>query len=137
MNIDAINSFIGSDWVYKENDCWSVFRDASNAVFGVEIHELEIPETSNPGANSHLFESNSHNPEWEFTESPKPGCAVLFKNIRGHPVHIGLYITDGNVLHCEGGPKRPGRTSYDSLNELKKVYQRIEFYEYLPNNRSQ
>ena len=137
MNINAVNQFIGKDWVYRDNDCWAVFRNASLAVFGVEIHELEIPNESDPAKNSVLFDDNSKQPEWVKIDNPEPGCAVLFKTRRGIPVHIGLHIINGDVLHCPGTIEKPGRTSYDHITALKKIYRVIEFYRYVPNNRNQ
>lgn len=135
MNLSAVNQFIGQDWVYLDNDCWSVFCRASIAVFGVKIHELEIPKESSLSQNRRLFEENSTGKEWQKIDKPEPGCAVLFKNRLGKPIHIGLYIQKGNILHCPGMMKKPGRTVYEHINLLKMIYKHIEFYAYIPDNR--
>lgn len=133
MNYSAINQLIGTAWVYRENDCWAVVRKASIAVFGVEIHEIEIPDISNPEENTKLFNSHSGQPEWSKIEKPEPGSVALFKNRRGNPVHIGIYIEGGNILHCNGSPKIPGATMYEHVDILSNRYPAIEFYEYNGN----
>lgn len=130
MNYNAVNQFIGTPWVYAENDCWAVVRKASLAVFGVEIHEIEIPDKSDVKANTALFSAHSHRKEWAHIDNPCPGCVALFKNLRGNPVHIGIYIEDGNILHCPGSPKIPGATIYEHIDTLSARYPVIEFYEY-------
>lgn len=136
MNIEAVNDFIGADWVYKDNDCWTVVRKASYKVFGVNIHEIEIPEQSNPEINTELFERNTIKSEWIKREKPLPGMVAIFINRRNRPIHIGLCITKKDILHCFGTVKNPGKTVLDSLSMLNKVYPKIEYYEYDPGNRN-
>lgn len=40
--------------------------------------------------------------EWEKTEAPQVGDAVLFR-IGGHPLHCGIWMTPEHFLHCERG----------------------------------
>lgn len=134
MNLEAVNDFVGSDWEYLTNDCWAVFRKASAAVFGVTVHELEIPEESNPSANIKLFHQNLNRPEWVSIEEPEPGCAVIFRDRRGNAVHIGLYVIDGNVLHCRGTTENPGRTTYDPVRLLRRLFGHIEYVKYAPDH---
>ena len=137
MNEAAVNDFIGADWVYRTNDCWTVFRRASAAVFGHDIPEINgIPAQSSVAANRELFDAGANRPEWRQIDKPVDGCAVLFFTARGRPVHIGLYVTRGNVLHCPGSVRNPGRTSYDRLRELRQIFHELRFYEYLPDNNS-
>lgn len=136
INYETVNRFIGTDWVYKENDCWSVFCKASRAIFDTEIHELVIPEKSSPRANSDLFLNNSELQEWEEVDKPLAGCAVLFLSRSFKPVHIGLYIEKGNVLHCPGTVRKPGYTCYENLKQLRLMYKKIRFFKYEPNLRN-
>lgn len=131
MNLNAVNQFIGRDWVYRTNDCWAVFRDAAWAVFGIRVEEIEIPETSSPARNVKLFEQGIEQHGVPIDE-PEPGCAVLFRDHKGRLVHIGLHIIGGNVLHCPGTVEHPGRTSYDNLRVLRQAYKHVEFYRYVP-----
>lgn len=136
MNVESVNQFIGMDWVYKTNDCWAVLCKASKAVFGVEIHEIKIPEQSCETENSMLFESNSEKAEWVRRDKPAPGFAALFRGRSGRAVHIGLCITKSDILHCHGSPKRAGKTALDEIKILNRLYAAIEFYEYNPDHDS-
>jgi len=135
MNIDAINAMVGTDWVYGVNDCWAVFRKASRDVFGVDVPGVEIPEQSDQALNALLFDQHAGQPQWCRVTGPEPGCAVLFRNAKGNAMHIGLYVEEGNVLHCMGHPDRPGRTAYDNLRMLRRLFKRVEFYRYVPDSR--
>ena len=133
MNYNAVNALIGTPWVYRHNDCWAIVRKASKAVFGVEINEIKIPDISDPVKNTKLFSTHFSGHEWLKVDAPQPGNVALFKNRKGLPVHIGIYIENGNILHCHGSPKIPGATIYEHIDTLSKRYPVIEFYEYNGN----
>lgn len=129
INYDAVNSFIGSEWKYIENDCFAVFRKASKAVFNRDIKALSLPEISTVKGNSKIFYSEINSNRWEKVITPKAGDAVFFYNGRNIPMHIGLYIEKGNVLHCPGTVSRPERTIYENLSMINRfIYRRYEFY---------
>lgn len=134
MNLDAVNQFIGTEWAYQSNDCLAVFRRASLAVFGVDIPPVSLPDASDAEVNALLFDRHAGRREWHRVAEPVPGCAALFRDRSGRAAHIGLYVTEGNVLHCYGSPARPGRTSYDPLRMLRRVFGTVEFYTYAPYN---
>lgn len=136
MNLSAVNRFIGLDWRYPDNDCWAVFRDAALTVFGITVHEVSVPPEPDAAANAELFDRHAASPQWQRVEQPGPGCAVLCRDTHGHAVHIGLYIVDDNVLHCLGSPQRAGRTTYDPLRALRRLFPVIEFYRYAPRHRN-
>lgn len=134
MNLSAVNRFIGTEWKYGTNDCLAVFRNASLAVFGISVPPIAIPELSDEQANAILFDEHAGRSEWRRIDEPTPGCAALFRDRSGRAVHIGLYVVDDNVLHCHGSPAKPGRTAYDPLRLLRRVFGTVEFYHYVPHN---
>jgi hypothetical protein len=134
MNLDAVNQFIGSEWEYQTNDCLAVFRKASAAVFGVTIPEIRTPPVSDEAVNALLFDQHVQRREWQRVEAPTPGCAALFRDRNGRAVHIGLYVEGGNVLHCPGTPSRPGRTAYDPIRLLRRIFGAVEYYQHVPDN---
>ena len=129
MNLGAVNRFIGTDWSYGDNDCWAVFCKASHAVFGRYVHAVDIPAASDPEANCALFTDEFQRDRWRRVDEPDHGCAVLCRDSKGNAVHVGLYITDGNVLHCPGSVEHGGHTRYDPLATLRRVYGSVEFYQ--------
>jgi cell wall-associated NlpC family hydrolase len=131
IDYNAVNALIGSDWVYAKNDCWAIVRRASNSIFGVDLPLITIPEFSDLKANEQLFSEEAGGSKWKKLNDPIAGCAALFYNRRGNPVHVGIYIDSGNVLHCDGNVKRPGKTSYERISDIIGIkYKSVEFYEY-------
>lgn len=121
INYEALNNFIGEPWIYKENDCWTLFVDASKNVLNRVIEEINIPTRFSYRESVKLFEKHKATKNWQKIETPKTGCAVLFLRNK-HAVHIGLYIEKGNIIHCDGS------TKYEHINNLKHFYDGIEFY---------
>ena len=70
MNIEAVNQFIGTDWKYGTNDCWSVFVAAQEAIFGVIVEAVKIPETSSEEDNAALFDWHSKTKKWHTQKLP-------------------------------------------------------------------
>lgn len=129
INYDAINQFIGSDWKYIENDCFAVFRKASKAAFNRDIPAVDLPEISNLKCNAQIFSEAMTGDRWERVTTPQAGDAVFFYNADDLPVHIGLYVENGDVLHCPGTIKKPLKTIYENLREMNRfVYRRFEYY---------
>ena len=129
-----MNQFIGTDWEYGTNDCWSVFVKASKAVFDIDLPDVIIPDKSDASANAVLFKLYAGSSNWQRIKELEPGCAVLFRDDLDNAVHIGLHIEGGNILHCAGSVEKPGRTVYCKLRRLFGVYQNTEFYRYAPDN---
>ena len=47
IDYSIINDFVGTPWVYKENDCWVVVKKASAAIFGRSIvDQIKFPDRS-------------------------------------------------------------------------------------------
>jgi hypothetical protein len=137
MNLTAVEAFIGTDWVYKTHDCYAVVCKASLAIFGRTLPgHYAIPALSNPAVNATLFSDASTSSDWRQIGIPADGCVVLFYSRAGRPVHVGLHVTGGNVLHCPGSVRRPGTTRYERLAELSKIYRDLRFYEQRPGNDS-
>ena len=131
MNLLAVEQFIGTEWVYLTHDCYAVVRKASLAVFGRALpHHYDIPAASDPGRNAALFAGAAVSSEWKPIGVPSDGCVVLFYDRAGRPVHVGLHVTCGNVLHCPGSVRRPGTTRYERLADMHRIYRDMRFYEH-------
>ena len=129
MNYDAINSLIGKDWVYLDNDCFAVYRKASKLLFNRDIDSVDLPEISRCSENIKAFVSAINGKFWDRIDRPNAGDAVFFFNKKGRPYHIGMYIEDGYVLHCPGTVQNPLKTTYEKLKDMNPlVYCRYEFY---------
>lgn len=103
----------------------------------MRVKSFDIPPAPNLSVTISAFESGAKSREWRRIFSPVPGCAVLFRNVRGHAVHIGLYVEDGNVLHCGGGPDRMGAAVYEQLSDIMRIFKTCEFYQYAAHHDSQ
>lgn len=133
MIID-VSKYIGKPWVYKENDCWSVFKASAKDIFNIDVKEVLIPSSPDFAKNISIFEENANSNDWKKIEKPISGCAVLMRNRRGHPIHIGLHVENNYVLHCDGNINTPGQTKYENIREIKKRYSLLEYY--VQNNHS-
>ncbi len=142
INFNAVERLIGSRWVYATNDCWAVARKASKSIFNQDMPLIELPKLSSLSDNISLFKDESISNKWCKIDEPEPGCMALFyakiNNVLS-PVHVGIYIIDGNVLHCDGSVKSGGTTTYEQIKSLVgkyKKYDSIEFYTYANHDNS-
>ena len=83
-------------------DCWGLVRLIYQNEFGVELDDLGPLYRStvdNDGMSSVYI---SQLPMWEKVESPVIGDVVLL-NLRGIPIHVGVVISENQMVHCEHG----------------------------------
>ena len=135
INYQAVNEFIGKSWVYIENDCWAVVKQASKLVFNREIVDfITFPKSSSNCDTGQIIEGQKTRKEWEPVDSLSPGDIIVFNDRQGRAVHIGIHIEKNNVLHCLGGERvKNGKTRYDQLNVIKLIYPTCKFYRYADN----
>lgn len=133
IDYKKVNSFIGKPWVYIENDCWAVVKQASKAIFGVEILEIvDIPDCPNDICTQLAIADQIKKSRWVRRDSPVGGEVVVMYSATGQPVHVGLYVENGNILHCFGGENvKNGKARYDHISVIKLLYPRLEFYLYV------
>jgi cell wall-associated NlpC family hydrolase len=133
IDYNIVNSFIGRPWVYLEFDCYSLVKEASKKIFDVEIKDsISFPKTSNDALTTELFNTHKEQQQWQKVNVLSPGDVILFFNRRRNPVHIGLFIEHGNVLHCLGGEGvRNGKARYDSISTILTLYPTFESYRYI------
>jgi len=134
INYDTLTGYLGEPWQYKINDCWAVFTRASRELFNINIEEIKIPESENLAKNIAIFNCGIQSGKWTRRVAPEPGDAVLFRNVRGHVIHIGLYVEKAQVLHCRGSEAIPGSTTYENLKDILKIFKSCEFYRYENNS---
>lgn len=132
IDYKKLNSFIGIPWEYGNNDCWAIFKRSSKSLFNNEIVEIEVPIEEDLTKTISIFENATKSKKWQRIEVPVPGCAVLFRNKREHPVHIGLYIEKDFVLHSAG---KTHTSTCDLLSDIIKNYKfsACEYYQYAQN----
>ena len=132
MNYKKLQGLIGIPWVYKKSDCWSIFKRGSLELFGVEVHDLSLPDVSSAKANTQVFKSEINASGWVRSESCHAGCAVVFYDRSDDPIHIGLAIDDANVLHSMGASGMNSSSRPDKIKFLLKhrFFSKCEFYDY-------
>ncbi len=136
IDYDVVNSFIGREWVYKEFDCWELLKQASRELFDIDIKDVvELPSFEDTQATSEVIKQHREYPCWEKVDDPRGGDMILLFDRSGEPVHVGLYIMQGNILHCMGSQTmKNGRTRYDHVSVIKLIYPKFEAFRYADND---
>ena len=132
MNYDKLQNLVGIPWVYKETDCWGIFKRGSLELFNIEIEYLSMPDSVDIKENIIIFKRELNPPKWNITGKCHEGCAVVFYDSNDDPIHVGLAIDEKTVLHSMG---RVGGNSSSRLDKIKVIlkhryYSRCEFYDY-------
>jgi hypothetical protein len=132
VNYDKLKSIIGIPWVYKETDCWAIFKRGSLELFNIDVNDLTLPSVSDTDANITIFKSELKPPKWNRIDKCHAGCAVVFCDTEGDPIHVGLAIDDKSVLHSMGAPGINTSSRIDKIKVIlkHKYYSRCEFYDY-------
>lgn len=78
-------------------DCWGLIVCAFREVKGVTLPSYDRKWIT---PLRHLRALENERERWRETAEPEPMDVVLM-NFRGRPVHVGLVIGAGRVLHCD------------------------------------
>lgn len=82
-------------------DCWQAIREALRAVYGLELPAYAYPERDWPAIAACVEEER---PAWQPIPlgSEQPGDVLLLR-LRGLPLHVGLVLGGGDMLHAVRG----------------------------------
>lgn len=118
-----INSYTGLPYNFRSYNCWHHVRKV-RADAGLETPEFNV---LSPRAINEAFENGHAAPKGlEQVFTPQNFDAVLMGTKTGGRIvwHAGVYF-EGMVSHCALYARQ---VKLDALNDLKQVYQEIEFW---------
>jgi cell wall-associated NlpC family hydrolase len=83
-------------------DCWGLVRLVYRNEYGIELSDLGplYQNTEDAAGMKQVFLAAL--PQWRQVEKPEIGDVVLLR-IMGNPIHVGIVIDDGKMLHVEQG----------------------------------
>lgn len=86
-------------------DCWGLVRLVYKDLLDITLPILHAYEDTKDYLNiSQLVEENSSQYEWtEVEKGQEQPLDVLIFRVMGHPVHVGLVVGNGYMLHCQRG----------------------------------
>lgn len=109
-----------SDWTAC--DCFGALTLYFREVLGVDLGP--VPQTD---IEAGFLQARG------WAECDRAGAQAWMVWRQGSPVHCGLVLPDGQYLHSEGTPERPGSVRVSRPEALARVYGgEIRFYRYTP-----
>lgn len=100
-------------------DCWGLCRWCWAQHFGradlPDFHDVTTAQAGADRASRFAAQETAitaHRPAWRKLGRPVAGASVLFL-IGGRPLHVGLYLGQGDFLHCD----RSTATTVESLTD--------------------
>lgn len=70
---------------------------------------------------------------WVEIEYPHEGACMFMSWNNAIPAHCGVYIGNGQLLHCDGDEYRPGGVRINSVKSITQIYGTVKFYAYNPS----
>lgn len=127
-----LTKYIGIPWIYRQSDCWALFKLMSFELIGVTMPDLNLPDKSSIKANSRIFHEEMSSPRWTKVDLPSFGSAVVFYGNSDKAVHIGFAVDSKTVIHSMGSVKTRTSSRCDKIKSLvnKGLFKRYEFYNY-------
>lgn len=129
MNIDEwMRQAIGVPFVphgrdFDGWDCYGLAVSAYHHVLGVELPDFKYPSVNDFSNIANIFTSEIA-PAWQLSDGALMDVVCIFR--RGLPIHAGLVVMGGRIMHVEHG--------IETCHEPKSRF-RIEGY-YVPTDCS-
>ena len=128
------NDFVGIAWVQGGHtvdgaDCWGLTTLVLKECFDIEITKYEGAKYE--GAElSNIMNQSLKNTNYKLVDVPVKGSiCVMYSKVTKRPEHMGVFIGELKVIHSMGGAKA-GVSRIDSVQILKRLYEKVEFYTY-------
>lgn len=114
---------VGLPWVrwradWSAMDCFGLVVLWHREVLGIDLGA--VPEID-------LADGFQHAAGWQEC-SPEAGATCFMAWRSGAPTHCGVLIGNGQVLHSEGSPERPGSVRVSRLSLMARIYGDLRFY---------
>lgn len=90
-------------------DCWGLVRLVLAEQFGVSLIDFDYASTRDSDGIPAAIEAAR--PEWSVVGDPQLGDVMVF-NIGGQPMHVGLVIETGLMLHVSDDDRGAVMESY-------------------------
>ncbi|HRI16892.1 MAG TPA: NlpC/P60 family protein [Burkholderiaceae bacterium] len=110
-----------ANWERREADCWGLVTLYWRLVLGVDLGP--VPRSN---LEAGYWAALEHWPECE----PEPGAAVFLAWQGGRPMHCGVLLPGGMLLHAEGDEKHGGSVRLTRLAAMRRVYSDLRFHRY-------
>lgn len=122
-----LSEIIGVPWSdracsFDKTDCWGLVVLYYRHVKGIELHHVEGYESGADFVTCH-DDVTTH---WQSVEHPVNDSMVTFYHGE-KPVHVGILISPGKVLHSRGDN---GTVRIDSLLAMMRVYSSVGYMVY-------
>jgi cell wall-associated NlpC family hydrolase len=83
-------------------DCWGLAMYFLKEEFGFDLPDLSEQYFNSNDRFNIPFVVDLEKPNWLLVSKPNPGNVVLF-NISGIPMHVGIVVSDTEMLHIAKG----------------------------------
>jgi cell wall-associated NlpC family hydrolase len=83
-------------------DCWGLVRLIYKNEFGIDLDDLGPLYESTTDNNGMTSLYVAQLPSWTKVEAPQAGDVALLR-LRGLPVHVGIVISENQMVHVESG----------------------------------
>lgn len=110
-----------ADWDGRAADCWGLVTLYFSRVRGVDLGP--VPRTD---IEAGYWAAHALWPE----AAPEPGAAVFMAWAGGRPMHCGIVIHGGMLLHSQGDEERGGSARITRLSAMRRLFPDLRFHRY-------
>ena len=110
-------------------DCWGLVTMVSELVYGVRIGERLGCSESGSILNAIITDEITSS-RWIQQKLVSIGnVAVMFDKKTDRPLHVGIVVDEGHILHSPDDNNRSG-SQIHKIKLLNKIFSRLEYYKY-------
>lgn len=128
---DFINKMLGVGWVNRASSFDAV--DCYGLVMLYYKHVLDIDLDKPKGYQDNVciadcWSSETKSNHWIEVDKPLKN-GVVFTSYKGNnPSHVGLFIGDGKVLHCQGDDEHGGSVAVHSIKAMQRLNSKMTYH---------
>lgn len=132
---EFINAALHKPWVnrassFDEMDCYGLVQLYFEHVDG---NKLPTVQGYKEGHEFGVLWRREIEKTWRQIGKFTDGAMVTFYDPSDSPVHVGMCVNDGKVIHCRGSEGKAGRVEIHNFSTLEKAYKFATFHKVIIN----
>ena len=128
---DFINKSLDVPWVnrgmsFDGMDCYGLVILYYRLVLGIELPMPSGYIEKEP--INECWDAETGSGRWAAESRPIKNGIVLTAYRGDTPIHVGVVVSGGRLLHCRGNENEPGKVEIHRISAIEKIYGRVTYH---------
>lgn len=131
---EFINNVVGLPWKnravsFESVDCWGLVL-----LYYKHVLKIDLPSVEGYFENDNVDDcwvKETKNSHWIESDVQQHGLVFTCYSSQGRPMHVGICIGGGLVLHADGHVNAGGTVRVNKIKSMQRLFGRVTYHKYV------